>query len=103
MATKPLKDKFNLDHGSLYGFLKQLSDRVRSSGWTDINQIPPDLNDVDVVIDLITSYGNITLEKVRAHAETYVDGQNCAAQDSMQMYQCIFNSLSKSAQAIVAL
>ena len=103
MATKPLKDEFNLDHGSLYGFLEQLSDRVRSSGWTDINHIPPDLNDIDVVVNLITRYGNITLEQVRAHADTYVHGQNRAAQDSMQMYQCIFNSLSKSAQAIVAL
>ena len=54
VATKPLKDEFNLDHGSLYRFLEQLADRVRSSGWTDINLIPPDLNNVDVVVNLIT-------------------------------------------------
>ena len=58
---KPLKNKFNLDHGSLYGFLEQLADRVRSSGWTDINQIPPDLKDIDVAVDLMTGHGNIIL------------------------------------------
>ena len=40
MATKPLKDEFNLDHVgvSRYGFLERLTGRVRtSSGWTEIN------------------------------------------------------------------
>ena len=54
MATKPLKNEFNPYHVSLYGFLEQLADRDRSSGWTDINLIPPDLNNVDVVVNLIT-------------------------------------------------
>ena len=103
MSIKSLKDEFNLDHGSLYGFLEQLNDRVRTSGWTEITLVPPDLNHIDVVVDLIARYGNISLEQVRAHAATYVKGQNRAAQDSMQMYQCIFNTLSKSAQAIIAL
>ena len=96
MVTRPLKDEFNLlDHGSFYGFLEQLANRVRTSSWTDINQIPSNLNDINVVDDLITRYGNITLKQARAHVDTYVNGQNCAAQDSMQIYQCIFNSLYK--------
>ena len=48
MVTKPLKDEFNLNHGSLYGFLEQLASQVRTSRWTDINQIPPNLNNIDV-------------------------------------------------------
>ena len=72
----------------LYGFLEQLANRVSTSSWMDVNQISPDLNDIDVVVDLITRYGNITLEEVRAHADTYVNGYNrTTTQDSMQMYK----------------
>ena len=65
MSIKSLKEEVNLDHGSLNSFVKQLADRVRTSGWTDIAQIPPDLNDIDAnVVDLlITRNGNISLKK----------------------------------------
>jgi hypothetical protein len=55
------------------------------------------------VVDLLTRYGNITLEQVQAHAETYVHGVNRAAQDSMQLHLCTLNSLTKTAQASIAL
>jgi hypothetical protein len=103
MAIKSLKDEYNLDHGGLQGFLEQLGDRAKTSGWTDISHIPPDINNIHDVVNLITRYGGITLEQVRAHAATYVNGHNRAAQDSMQMYQCIFNTLTKEAQAVIAL
>jgi hypothetical protein len=103
MATKPIKDEFNLDHAGLFGFLEQISDRAKTSGWNEILRIPPDLNDIDEGVDLIARYGSITLDQVRAHAATYVNGHSRAAQDSMQMYKCIFNSLTKSAQASITL
>jgi hypothetical protein len=103
MAVAPLKDEFDLDHASLSGFLEQLGTRASTSGWTDIISIPPDLNDINQVVDLRTRYGSITLEQVQAHAATYVNGNNRAAQDSMQMFLCIFNTLTKTAQATIAL
>ena len=103
LSTKPLKDDFNLDHPGLSGFLEQLGSRARTSGWNEILQIPPDLNDINTTIDLLTRYGSVTLEQVQAHAITYLHGNNRAAQDSMQMYLCILNSLTKTAQASIAL
>jgi hypothetical protein len=64
MAIQPLKDEFALDHTSLPAFLGQLVDRAKTSGWVDILAIPPDITDVNQVIDLPTRYGNITLEQV---------------------------------------
>jgi hypothetical protein len=103
MAIKPLKDEFALDHTSLPAFLGQLVDRAKTSGWVDILAIPPDIEDINQVIDLPTRYGNITLEQVQAHALTYVNGDNRAAQDSMQMFTCIYNTLTKTAQASISL
>jgi hypothetical protein len=103
MAMESLKDDFALDHKGLSGFLEQLAGQARTSGWSDIIQIPPDLNNIDKGVDLLSHYGSITLEQVQAHAETYAHDNNRAAQDSMQMFLCIQNSLTKTAQASIAL
>jgi hypothetical protein len=102
-TTKPLSDKFALDHPSLPAFLGQLVERAKNSGWNEILQIPPGLEDINQVVNLTTRYGNITLEQVRAHALTYINGNNRAAQDSRQMFTCIFETLTKSAQSSIML
>jgi hypothetical protein len=81
MASKSLNDKIALDHRSLSGFLQQLGDRAMIMGWRDILKIPPDLNDVNQTTNLLTRYGSLFLEQVRAHATTYVNGNNRAAQE----------------------
>jgi hypothetical protein len=103
MTVEPLKDEFDLEHASLSGFLEQLGSRASTSGWADILSIPPDINDINDDVDLHTRYGSISLEQVQVHAATYVNGNNRAAQDSMQMFLCIFNTLTKTAQATIAL
>jgi len=103
MATKPLNHHFALDHKSLQVFLEQLGHRATVMGWGNIIEVPPDLNNINQTTNLITRYGSLSLEQVRAHAMTYVNGNNRAAQDSFQMYECIFNSLTKSAQSAIAL
>ena len=103
MAIKSLNGKFALDHRSLSGFLEQLGDRAMIMGWTDILEIPPDLNDPNQTINLLTRHGSLSLEQVCAHAMTCVNGNNRTAQDSIQLYECIFNSLTKKAQASIAL
>ena len=97
-----------LDHRSLYSFLdEQLADQVRTYGWTDIiTEIPLDLNGIHAnVANLITSCGNMSLEQVRHMSPPICQWRtdNRAAQNSMQIYQCIFNSLSKLTHAIITL
>jgi hypothetical protein len=71
-------------------------------GWRHILDIPPDLNDINQVTNLLIRYGSLFLEQVCAHAMTYVNGNNRAAQDYIQLCECIFNSLTKMARASIA-
>lgn len=99
MATEPLRtEKFDVDPKSVKMFLSALKDRARSMGWTTILEIPEDA-ELDLhskLRSLITQYGQITLEQIRAHANVYIAQQARCAQDSMQLYHCLMNSLSKT-------
>jgi hypothetical protein len=104
-AVEPLATKFDCQAENLKVFLNELNDRSTVTGWYDILLVPPDAQSEDImdVLDLTTSYGQLSLEQVRAHAATYIHRQVRAAQDSMQLYQCLANSLTKEGTAKVML
>jgi hypothetical protein len=87
-AVEPLATKFDCQAENLKVFLNEVNNRTTITGWYDILLVPPDvhLEDIMAVIDLTTSYGQLSLEQVRAHAATYVHREVRAAQDSMQLY-----------------
>ena len=99
-----LDDKFDMQAANLKVFLEDTGTRVDAYGWQPILDIPKDhldpLGDVD---DLLTSYGTISVERVRRHAETYVGGNSRAAQDSNMMKHFIMNSLTRQAKARIVL
>lgn len=95
--------EFDLAPENLKIFLRGLEDRSMTAGWTDIMLVPPDLNDPDETVNILQHYGQLSLEQVQAHAQTYVNYQNRAAQDSMQLYQCIMSTLTKEAKAKIML
>ena len=103
IATKPLHDEFALDHTSLHGFLEQLRARAMITGWNDILLIPTDLTQPNETVDILSLHGSLSLEQISAHALTYVNTETRAAQDSIQLYTCIINSLTKTAQTSVTL
>ena len=104
-AVEPLATKFDCQAENLKVFLNEVNDRATITGWYDILLVPPDVlsEDIMAVIDLTTSYGQLSLEQVRAHAATYIHREVRAAQDSMQLYQCLANSLTKEGKAKVML
>jgi len=53
------------------------------------------------LINLLHNYGQLTLNQVWAHAKTYIDQEEQAAQDTAQLYHCLMNSLTKEAKAKV--
>ena len=102
-ATAPLKEDITCQPENLVLMISQLKTRARIMGWSDILNIPPILAEPDNTVDLLNGYGQLSLSQVRAHAETYVNNQNRAAQDSMQLYMCLMNSMSQEADNMVSL
>jgi hypothetical protein len=102
-AIKPLQtDLFGCEAHNVKTFLSALEDRSLGYGWDAVLDIPLDPMDPLVnTLSLLTQYGRLTLEQVRAHAATYIALPNRAAQDSMQLYTCLSNSISKEAKAKV--
>ena len=45
--------------------------------------------------NLLTNYGEVKMQEVRAFETTYINAQSRAAQDTHMLYSCIMNSLSK--------
>jgi hypothetical protein len=98
-ATCKLTTDFDLSSNGLKLFLTQLADRARFSGWTDILMISQVIGaEHEVLINLVTHHGMLSLEQVRAHVATYDATPTRAAQDTTQLYVCIMNSLTPEAQ-----
>ena len=92
-ATKPLKVTFDCAPANLQVFLGQIQDKARIYGWIE------SLFNIDVngPKNLLTQYGEIDITEVRQHVETYHNTQTLQAQQSIQLNQCMMNSLSSEA------
>jgi len=90
-TTEPLKNLHDLSAENLRDFLQLLAQRANSYDWNDILEIPDD--EQEEFIHLLKQYGSITLKQVKEHAETYINTNSRAAQDSQQLANCILNSL----------
>ena len=98
-VSKLSEEMYNCQPEGLFQFLRTLEDQAIEYGWDDgvsgILQIPLDLANPMDLTNLLTNYGEITLEAIRAFEETYISTQCRAAQDANMLYMCIMNSLSK--------
>jgi len=88
-TTEPLKNLHDLSAENLRDFLQLLAQGANSYDWNDILEIPDD--EQEEFIHLLKQYGSITLEQVKEHAETYINTNSRAAQDSQQLANCILN------------
>ena len=99
-AVAKLSDEpFDCSPEGLFQFLRSLEDRAYEYGWNDevtgIMMIPTDPDNPDVLSNLLTNYGEVKMEEVRAFEMTYISTQSRAAQDTHMLYACIMNSLSR--------
>jgi hypothetical protein len=53
---------------------------------------------VAVTYNLLTQYGMVTLDQLRARAEIYENANGRDAQNAHMMYQCLYNSLTDEAK-----
>jgi len=93
-ATEKLHHTFDGETGSLRLFLQALQQRADAFGWESILTVPDDQN---IGRNLITEYGRVSMANVIAHATTHVHTQTRAAQNSAQLFTCIYDSLSLEA------
>lgn len=80
--------------------LSAIEDRAMTFGWDKtILNIPDDAYDVDSrTKNLLTQYGQIDMEHIREHVDTYFNGTSRAVQDSMMLYICLSESLTTDAR-----
>lgn len=101
----PEDEHFNVEPSTRRALIKAFADRSFEHGWNASTlSVPDDLEDeLGAQKNLLTQYGEISLEHLRAHAETYVDTETRAAQDSLQQYLCLMASLSPTGKQKVTI
>ena len=98
-------DCFNCEAPRLHGFLKEVEGRASRFGWRDaILEIPNDItNPLGGTKNLLTHYGELTLEYLRLWEITYLHGISRAAQDMAHLHLCLMNSLTQAGKDKVRL
>ena len=90
-ATAPLPYLFDCTAGNTMLFLQVVSERAALMDW-DAQLLVED--DDGTPRSLLTEYGMLSIENVRAKATTYVGTQTRDAQNAAQIHQCIMASLT---------
>ena len=92
------EDFFNCKAPGLHGFLKEVEGRASCFGWRDaILEIPNDIaNPLGGTRNLLTHYGELSLEHLRDWEPTYIHGVSRAAQDTAYLHLCLMNSLTQA-------
>jgi hypothetical protein len=98
-SIEALEPRFDGASGKIFGFLEQFQSAIVERGWTEINTVPK----LDGTTELwIPNYASHSMDSLRAHVLTYVNGQTRQAQDSFAMYTMLQKSLEPSYFATVA-
>ena len=78
-AISPLEEKFDGEADNLAVFLASVCDRARQFKWHCLITVAIDDG---MTRNLLTHYGQVSLENTRAHAATYVNMPMRDAQDN---------------------
>ena len=92
------KDFFNCEARGLHGFLKEVEGRASRFGWRDaILEIPNDIaNPLGGTRNLLTHYGELSLDHLCDWETTYIHGVSRVAQDTVHLHLCLMNSLTQA-------
>jgi hypothetical protein len=97
------EDPYDCQADGLYQFLATLHLRAQEFGWNDpingILQIPEDANDPNSPTTyLIDNYGQVPLVTIREFETSYLQLGCRPAQDTIMLFKCLMNSISKEAK-----
>ena len=104
-GTRPLKADYDLSTSTLKAFLDAVQTRAHEFAWANILDIPDTLPAAAAIAskDLLTHYGQISLEHLQAVAATYVGQPTRQAQNAMMLALCLKKSLTDAAATRIAL
>ena len=89
MTIAPLEEKFDREVDNLAVFLMSVRDRARRFNWHLLITVPIDDG---TTRNLLTHYGQVSLDNTRAHAITYVNTPTRDAQDNDMSYYFLADS-----------
>jgi hypothetical protein len=101
LATDPLyskdEDHFDCSSSGLKDFLELMEIRVFKYTWDNsVLGIPEDSTVANSPVQMLLElHGSISMESIHAHVATYIATPTRAAQDSMQLYECLVKSITK--------
>ena len=90
-AISPLEEKFDGEMDNLAVFLASVRDRARWFNWHRLITVPIDDG---TTRNLLTHYGQVSLENSRTHATTYVNTPMRDAQDNDMFYYSLADLLT---------
>ena len=90
-AISPLDTKFDGEADNLAVFLASVRDRARRFNWQRLITVPIDDG---TTRNLLTHYGQVSLDNMRAHATTYVNTPTRDAQDNDMFCYFLADSLT---------
>jgi hypothetical protein len=101
-AVMPLSPEIDVDAEGMNVFLAALFSKTREHGWDPILEVPRDLQAPFLnPVNVLTNYREVALEHLKAFASTYVARPTRVAQHSIMLYECIWNTLSKTGRSKV--
>ena len=98
-AIAALSTKFDLQPANMRAFIQAFFDKAGDVNWMMTLAVPVG----NALVDLVTQYGSVSIEDVRAHALTYINVPSRHYQNSNQIYACLSESLTPEAKNRVAL
>ena len=90
-AIAPLEEKFDGEADNLAVFLASVRDRARRFNWQRLITVPIDDG---TTRNILTHYGQVSLENTRTHTTTYVNTLTRDAQDNNMFYYFLADSLT---------
>jgi len=89
-------DRYDLTSAGANQFCEKLEDRAEKSGWLALNANIIDIDRPNLPqVNLITGYGQLTMQNIEDHATQYAALQTRQAQNAVQMYHFVIDSLSE--------
>ena len=99
-AIAPLEAKFDGEADNLAVFLASVRDRARRFNWHRLITVPIDEG---TTWNLLTHFGQVSLDNTRAHAVTYANTPTRDTQDNDMFHYFLADSLTKEFRTTVLL
>ena len=98
-AIVPLDDdKFDCQSDQLRLFLSNLARRAQTFGWDAPQSGVLMLQTQHTAINILRNYGEVTLDSIRESEAIHLLTPTRRAQDSVMLFHCLMNSISKEAK-----